>query len=244
MRSLNMQSLTNDMKRRWPGMTIYGKGDLAHQSHESGHNEDDTPGSKPEMTDADNTPEHRAIDCMVTAGFTKAEAAALVLRVVNDAPSQRRLIYVIWQDGIWSRDSGWHRQPYTGDFHSHVHFSGDAADDENAASWPIVFGSSGSGPAPARLRRSWPSFIPKSEYFGHIKGPNASHGGKYAKERPEIQAIQARLNALGYNAGKVDGIFGDQTKKTVAAWQHALYSDLTSRYGEVWTDDWQRLFTY
>jgi hypothetical protein len=244
MRAANMQSLTNDMKVRWPGMTIYGVGDDDHRLHASDHNEDDTPGSRAEQSDADSVPEHRAIDCMVTAGFTKSEAAAFVYRLVADAPSQRRLNYVIWQDGIWSRNSGWNRRPYDGEFHSHVHVSGLASDDENTANWPIVFASGGSGPTAPRLRRQWPSFIPTNEYFGHIKGPAKSHGGYYAKERPDIQAIQERLNFLGYNAGAVDGVFGDRTKQAVTAWQRALYSSQTSRYGEVWTDDWKRLFTY
>lgn len=244
MRALNMQALTNDMKNRWPGMTIYGIGDAAHQGHPSDHNEDDTAGSNPEQSDSDSNPEHRAIDCMVTAGFTKAEADAFVRRLVADAPSQRRLNYVIWQDGIWSRNTGWNRAAYNGEFHSHVHVSGLAADDENASPWPIVYASGGSGPSEPHLRRSWPSYVPTNEYFGHISGPNASHGGYYAKEQPDIRAIQDRLNKLGYNAGAVDGIFGNQTKSAVSRWQSALYAHLTTRYGEVWTDDWQRLFTY
>src|SRR4026207_1337896 len=143
MRAANIQSLTNDMKVRWPGMTIYGVGDDDHRLHASDHNEDDTPGSRAEQSDTDSVPEHRAIDCMVTAGFTKSEAAAFVYRLVADAPSQRRLNYVLWQDSIWSRNSGWNRQPYDGEFHSHVHVSGLASDDENTANWPIVFASGG-----------------------------------------------------------------------------------------------------
>jgi hypothetical protein len=106
-------------------------------------------------------------------------------------------------------------------------------------------------PAKPQLRRPWPSYMPHNEYFGLISGPNHSHGGYYqakssAKkdERPDITAIQNRLNSLGYNCGTADGIFGDKTKAGVSSWQHALYPQYTSRYGEVWSDDWQRLFTY
>lgn len=243
MRAPNMQSLTNDMKTRWPGMTIYGIGDDAHKLSTSDHNEDDTPGSKSEQWDSDNIPEHRAIDGMLTASFTEAEAEAFVQRLVADPASQRRLSYVIWKNGIWSRNYGWQRQHYNGEYHSHVHISGLASDDENTSNWPIVFAAAGSGPVP-HLRRQWPSFIPKNEYFGHINGPNASHGGYYTREQDDIRAIQTRLNALGYNVGLVDGIFGDRTKSGTAVWQKALFSHLTTRYGEVWTDDWQRLFTY
>lgn len=241
MRSANMQALTKDMQTRWPGMVIYGVGDAAHRLHPSDHNEDDTPGSWSEQTDSDNVPEHRAIDCMVTAGFTKSEANAFVRRLVSDHASQSRLHYVIWLDGIWSRSTGWSRASYSGGYHSHVHVSGIASDDENAASWPIVYAESTSGPY---LHRVWPRYMPTNHYFGHIKGSNASHGGYYSQEQSDIKWIQDRLNKLGYNAGSVDGIFGDRTKQAVSSWQRALYSHLTTRYGEVWSDDWKRLFTY
>jgi hypothetical protein len=29
----------------------------------------------------------------------------------------------------------------------------------------------------------------------------------------------------------------------VAAWQRAKYAQQTSRYGEIWSDDWARLFS-
>jgi len=244
MRAANMQALTNDMKNRWPGMTIYGIGDAAHQGSSSDHNEDDTAGSWSEQTDPDNNPEHRAIDAMITAGFTTSEAEALVLRMVADAPSQKRLNYVIWKNGIWSRNSGWHGQPYYGEYQTHVHISGLAADDENASGWPIVYGSAGSGPAPAHLRRPWPTFIPMNEYFGHIDGPNASHGGYYAKEQPEIVAIQQRLSALGFDPGPADGIFGNRTQAAVTAWQQRDWQHTTTLYGQFWNDDWHHLFTY
>ena len=68
MRSKNMQVLTDDVKQRHPGVVIYGIGDDAHKKRRSGHNEDDTPGSLPEREDADNKPEHRAIDIMAPWG--------------------------------------------------------------------------------------------------------------------------------------------------------------------------------
>lgn len=246
MRSANMQALTNDLQRRWPGMTVYGIGDAAHKLSPSDHNEDDTAGSKSAQTDADNVPEHRAIDAMHTAGFTNEEGVALVAKMVADAPTQRRLYYIIHNRMIWSRSNNWVGIAYDGDdpHTNHVHFSGWAADDENASSWPIVFASSGSGPGPARLRRPWPTYVPTSHYFGLITGPNESHGGYYASERPDVKAIQERLNAIGFSAGSPDGIFGPKTKSAVSAWQSKLYPQFTSRYGEVWTDDWQRLFTY
>lgn len=142
MRARNMQALTDDTKAEFPGIVIGGKGDPAHQEHASDHNEDDTPGSKPAQSDADDVPEHRAIDPMIGPAFTKADAQAYVEALLADPAALARLAYIIWNRSIWSRKNGWQRQDYTGsDPHTnHVHVSGHASDDENAASWPAVKG--------------------------------------------------------------------------------------------------------
>ncbi|MCZ7376555.1 hypothetical protein [Micromonospora sp. WMMC250] len=139
-RAANMQALTNDVRRQWPGVVVYGIGDKAHQSRASDHNEDDTTGSKAAQSDPDGRPEHRAIDIMLGKAFTKADADALVARLVADPRARARLFYIIWNGYIWSRSNGWKKTKYTGsDQHrDHVHISGLAADDENTASWPAV----------------------------------------------------------------------------------------------------------
>jgi hypothetical protein len=95
------------------------------------------------------------------------------------------------------------------------------------------------------LRRPWPG-LPTGHYFGHIRGPVASHGGYYTSERAHVAAVQRRLIELGYSVGQwgADGIFGDDTKAAVSRWQRDRYAALTTRYGAVWADDWQRLFTW
>ena len=100
-------------------------------------------------------------------------------------------------------------------------------------------------PAPKPyLHRAWPSYMPWGHYFGLITGPNESHGGYYLNERADVKAIQQRLNALGFNAGVADGLFEQPTKDGVSRWQRAKYVGTTTRYGEVWADDWAHLFTY
>jgi hypothetical protein len=101
------------------------------------------------------------------------------------------------------------------------------------------------------LRRPWPKYMPSGHYFGLITGPKESHGGYYAAERPDIKAIQQRLIVGGYvpnvtspNSTWADGKFGAATKIAVAKWQKAKYASTTTRYGEVWSDDWKHLFTY
>ncbi|RAO26460.1 hypothetical protein PSN13_06488 [Micromonospora saelicesensis] len=139
-RAANMQALTNDVKREWPGVVVYGIGDTAHKTRASDHNEDDTSGSKAAQSDPDGRAEHRAIDIMVRGPFSKATADALVARLVADPKARARLFYIIWHGYIWSRSNGWARKKYTGtDQHTdHIHVSGWAADDENTATWPAV----------------------------------------------------------------------------------------------------------
>jgi len=138
-RAANMQALTRDIKRQWPGVVVYGVGDEAHQTRASDHNEDDTAGSKAAQSDPDGRPEHRAIDVMLGPAFTRADADALVARVLADPKARARLYGVIWHGSQWWRSNGWAEQARISDPHNdHIHFSGHAADDENTASWPAV----------------------------------------------------------------------------------------------------------
>ncbi len=245
MRSASMQALTNQLKLRFPGIVIYGIGDDEHRTRVSDHNEDDTPGVIAGQTDSDSTPEHRAIDAMIGSAFPRAEAKALITRMVKDQSTTRRLYYIIFDGTIWSRSTSWVGVDYESDddHSSHVHFSGWADDDANGSAWPVVMAASGSGPT-IRLQRAWPAYMPLNHFFGLITGSNRSHGGFYPQEKPDIKAIQDRLNKLKFNAGAVDGIFGNKTKAAVADWQRKFYANKTTLYGEVWKDDWTRLFTY
>jgi hypothetical protein len=140
MRARNMQSLTDAIKARFPGATVYGVGDAAHRLRTSDHNEDDTAGSKAAQSDADSTPEHRAIDIMLGSAFTRAQAYALIADLLADPAALRRLKYIIFDGWIWSRTNSWRKVAFDGDdkHRDHPHISGDAADDENAAGWPAV----------------------------------------------------------------------------------------------------------
>lgn len=141
MRSLSMQALTDAVKRRKPGVVVYGKGDAAHALRVSGHNEDDTPGVRAEQSDADSIPEHRAIDIMLGPAFTKADAYELIEDLLADQTALARLIYFIFDGHIWSKSRDWVKREFDGDNHSdHIHLSGDADDDENAAPWPAAEG--------------------------------------------------------------------------------------------------------
>lgn len=182
-----MQALTDAIKRRWPGVVIYGIGNEEHQDQPSDHNEDDTPGSRPAQTDADSNPEHRAIDIMLGPAFSKADGDALVAALLADPEARARLLNIIWYGGIWSRSWGWTRRTYTGSnpHTDHPHVSGLAADDENDADWPAVSG-------------------------GRLEDTLFCRFG--ATGDPATKALQVRLRNLGFYTGEVDGDYGDGTK--------------------------------
>lgn len=137
MRAKQMQVLTDQVKEDSPGVVIYGIGDKGHQTSPSDHNEDDTPGSKPEQSDGDNNPEHRAIDIMIGPNFSKAAATNLKNKLTRREANKKRLKYVILFDKIYSARNNFEERAYTGDFHEHVHVSGDAAQDENETPWDL-----------------------------------------------------------------------------------------------------------
>lgn len=110
-------------------------------------------------------------------------------------------------------------------------------------------------PAPTvqpKLRRRWPAYMgaqgaAETEYFGDIKGNNHSHGGFYANEREDIGAIQHRLQALKVAPnipGWADGVFGPPTVEAVAKFQAKYLPHTTSPKGQVWSDEWNALFTW
>jgi peptidoglycan hydrolase-like protein with peptidoglycan-binding domain len=209
MRAKNMQALTNDIKRRYPGVVIYGVGDDAHKLRTSDHNEDDTVGSKAAQTDADNVPEHRAIDVMLGASFLKSDADLLVGNLTKDPASRVRLQYVIFNGKIWSRSNSWNEDEYTGeDSHSgHVHISGHAADDENDSPWPAVdLRAPSATPAPV------PQIVKKGD-----SGDTVRHIQMFLRNNFPVYR-----DYVSYNRGRlleVDGNFGGQTEAWVKEFQ-------------------------
>lgn len=135
-RAANMQALTNDIKSEHPGVVIYGIGDAAHKRRTSDHNEDDTPGSKATQSDPDNRPEHRAIDVMLGPAMSRAQMYVIINRILNDPRLRARLWYINFENYKWSRSNGWIRSNNSNDPHpNHGHFSGWAANDEDASAW-------------------------------------------------------------------------------------------------------------
>jgi hypothetical protein len=133
-----LQHLRNQVNYFFPGRdkTSDGTiGDAAHQAETSGHNPDDTSGSKPEWNgDPDNDPEVRAwdMDNNLQPGF---DCQVFVDHIVGLKPSSV-LRYVIYNRKIYKAENGWRAEAYTGPspHTEHVHFSGaysQAADNNN-----------------------------------------------------------------------------------------------------------------
>lgn len=99
-------------------------GDKAHQGRTSGHNPDDTPGSKPEWEDADKVPEIRAMDVDANIGIFTPQA--LVDHLAQLPHLDKVIRYMIFNRKIYHANTGFHPEPYTGtDPHTgHIHFSG------------------------------------------------------------------------------------------------------------------------
>lgn len=96
-------------------------------------------------------------------------------------------------------------------------------------------------PVPTLLTRS-------GHYLGLITGPPKSHGGFNITERPIIKVLQQRLIVCGFVAGItnpnsawVDGLFENPTAAAVTNFQKK-HMPHTKFYGQVWADDWRKLF--
>lgn len=104
-----------------------------------------------------------------------------------------------------------------------------------------------------------PSVIAKGtdDYFGSISGPNESHGGFNASEQRFVKMIQQKLISLGFvqgitnpNSGWADGIFDTRrdrpgtgaTSMAVERFQRKFMPN-TTFFGQVWWDDWTKLFS-
>lgn len=114
-------------------------GDPAHQGSSSGHNPDDTPGSKAEREDDDQRPEVRAADAS-----NDLRSLITMQQVINAIlaypPDRNRLIYIIHDGLIWSANNGWKPVAYPGsDKHrTHVHLSGNPNSDLDGRPWQSI----------------------------------------------------------------------------------------------------------
>ena len=118
-------------------------GDPAHKLETSGHNLDDTPGSKAEWNDGDGRPEVRALD---VDSDLRAPGVSMqqVINHLRALPDQGKHIrYMIYNRVIYQASNGWRPEPYTGpSAHTeHAHFSGqrlESADNDTTFNYRLT----------------------------------------------------------------------------------------------------------
>lgn len=122
LRNLERQLDTAFPNRRRPDGWI---GDEAHRKRTSGHNPDDTPGSRPAWDgDPDTLAEVRALDVAADLG-DGATGQQLVDHLVRLPKLARVVRYLIHRGRIWHERNGFEPQDFDGDPHDdHVHIEG------------------------------------------------------------------------------------------------------------------------
>jgi hypothetical protein len=126
--TLGLQNLRRQVNEAFPDRDKRSDGwigDAAHQAHTSGHNPDDTTGSKPAWDgDPDSTQEVRAWDC--DSDFGPGVDAQDVVDHLRRVPGLDSVIrYMIYNRRIYHSRVDFAGQPYEGAPHDeHVHFEG------------------------------------------------------------------------------------------------------------------------
>jgi hypothetical protein len=243
-----LQTLCAEIARKYPNAVNLGEiGDTKHQAE--GFGSDHNP-----FIRHNNTRYVRAID--IGGDESIQQALFNFVQQLYERRDPRVFPFgYVHKDGVITTWFGHGTHADAGD-DGHLHISVTQHDGNNPspdgwvpaldsrAPWGLVNGTTPQViTRPASHVPPWP--LPPGNYFGLISGPDESHGGFFANERPPIKLIQQRLQAMGYapkTPSWADGTFGPQTGDAVAKWQHAKWAKQTTRYGEVWSDDWQRLF--
>jgi hypothetical protein len=217
------------------------KGDAAHKTRPSGHNADDTPGSKAEDSDADNIAEIRAGDYRLplNAVFSPEQ---LVQYLVQECRAGRItwIKYIIFNKRIWSAATGWVTHVYNGsnphDKHFHLSCKPDTASENNTKPVGLVAWV-------ARLIGK-PQGV-KMIKLGDVTVPELRQGNRDEEGKTQrIKRIQAILNWLlpGLNPLTIDGDYG---KATAAGVKEVMKTDpkRSSNNGSVFGEaEYRRFF--
>lgn len=237
----SLETLRNQVNARYPNRNRGSDGSIGDAAHAStGSDSDHNPWVGPGVVTAIDIT-HDPANGIDIDKFTDELAASRDPRIkyliANAMILDSRPQFSPW---TWVRYSG--SNPHTKHVHISVMSSAALYDDARPWNLPSLGGAvvpPPSAPAPS----AGPFPLPDNEYFGLITGPDASHGGFNVHERPHIVRIQRALQAKGFApaySGWADGLYEQETADSVAAWQRSAMPG-TTRFGEVWWDDWAKL---
>lgn len=128
-KTLNLDNLLRQFDARFPHRDHKSDGwigDEAHKARTSGHNPDDTPGSKPAWDgDPDNIAEVRDLDLDSDLGEPGTSMDDVVAHLTSLPHFDTVCRYLIWNGHWWHSRNDFARQPFTGNPHTeHLHFEG------------------------------------------------------------------------------------------------------------------------
>jgi hypothetical protein len=225
-------------------------GDAAHREGVSGHNPDDTPGSRSEYVDADGVAEVRALD--VDADLRDSRGATMwdvVDAIRRDTVARRRLRYIIFARQICSRNNGWVWAPYSGDndHTKHAHFSGDPDTEADGSPWPVVLNLGGVMTLALDTRQfvgnyqGDPRYSPETQTlaglwagsyyysiinFHNLRDLKAAAAADEQRDNAAVAAINALAAAIAAGGGSVDAAAIIAEVRAVGAHTHEMINTL------------------
>ncbi|MCP2248197.1 peptidoglycan-binding domain-containing protein [Lentzea aerocolonigenes] len=239
----SLLTLRDQFNAKFPGRNKASDGTIGDPSHQ-GTDSDHNPwyGGIVTAIDITHDPAHGVDIDRITDELQASRDPRIKYVIANGLIMDTRPQFNPWQ---WVRYTG--DNPHTSHFHLSV-VASPLCDDPRPWNLPILGGASTQPPTRPPTKPRFP--LPEGHYFGLITGPNESHGGApesmggIPNEQYYVRLIQEELQRLGFAPnypGWADGIFEQPTADAVSAWQRAYRPNSTSRWGEVWWDDWADL---
>lgn len=185
-------------------------GDTAHRQHASGHNPDDTKGSKSENSDSDNVAEIRAGDYRLplNATFTAEQFVQWLVKKCRSGEITW-IQYIIFNKRIWSASSNWVTRAYTGaNKHDH-HFHVSSKSDTKSENTTKDMGMSALVRKPAVVKPREVKYMKLEVLVPDL------HEGDDDDKLPSYNLI-ARMQKI-VNV-KADGVWGGKTTAGIAQW--------------------------
>lgn len=214
-------------------------GDRAHRARPSGHNPDDTPGSKAEDSDADNIAEIRSGDYRLplNASFTAEQLIQVLVKLCRQGKITW-IKYIIFNKRIWSASTGWVTRAYTGsNDHSH-HFHISCKSDTKSENSTAKVGLHVLVAKPTPPKAAVKMFKIEGNFPELKKGMKDPVPGV---KTAYIKRAQATLAWLAGYEGDIDGDYGPKMAKAVQTMMAGDAKRTTKDGSRIAEAEWRRL---